>query len=134
MKIERATIEDTEDIPNLQKLAYRCEAEIYDDYTIPPLTQTLQKMMADFEDQGFLKASAGGKIIGSVRAHIIEKTGSIGRLIVHPDFQNRGTGTRLVHEIERFFWRSKEVRAIHRTWEPIKASISTRKPGLQSIQ
>lgn len=65
MKIERATIEDAGDISNLQKLAYRSEAEIYNDYPIPPLTQTLQKMMADFEDQGFLKASAGGRIIGS---------------------------------------------------------------------
>jgi hypothetical protein len=33
----------------LQKLAYRSEAEIYDDYTIPPLTQTLGEMRADEE-------------------------------------------------------------------------------------
>ncbi len=44
-----------------------------------------------------------GKIIGSVRAYTKEGTCYIGRLIVHPDFQNRGIGTDLMNEIERIF-------------------------------
>jgi ribosomal protein RSM22 (predicted rRNA methylase) len=35
--IERATIKDAEEILDLQKLAYKSEAEIYNDYAIPPL-------------------------------------------------------------------------------------------------
>ena len=44
MMIERAKIEDAKEILDLQKLAYQSEAEIYNDYTIPPLTQTLEEM------------------------------------------------------------------------------------------
>jgi ribosomal protein S18 acetylase RimI-like enzyme len=44
-----------------------------------------------------------GEIIGSVRAYSKEGTCYIGRLIVHPDFQNRGIGTRLMDEIEKIF-------------------------------
>jgi len=42
MKIGDATVADAEHILELQKLAYISEAEIYNDYNIPPLIQTLQ--------------------------------------------------------------------------------------------
>jgi hypothetical protein len=48
--IERASVEDAQEILALQRLAYQSEAEIYDDYSIPPLTQTLEAIRADFED------------------------------------------------------------------------------------
>ena len=101
--VERATASDAEEILALQKLAYRSEAEIYDDYKIPPLVQTLESIEKDFESQRFLKALMNGRIIGSVRAYSKEGTCYIGRLIVHPDFQNRGLGTKLINEIERIF-------------------------------
>jgi len=103
MEIERAMISDAEEILILQKLAYRSEAEIYNDFNIPPLVQTLESIEKDFENQYFLKAVMDGKIIGSVRAYTKEGTCYIGRLIVHPDFQNRGIGTDLMNEIERIF-------------------------------
>ena len=103
MEIERAMISDAEEILVLQKLAYRSEAEIYNDFNIPPLVQTLESIEKDFENQYFLKAVMDGKIIGSVRAYTKEGTCYIGRLIVHPDFQNRGIGTDLMNEIERIF-------------------------------
>jgi ribosomal protein S18 acetylase RimI-like enzyme len=103
IKIERAAIFDAEEILALQKLAYRSEAEIYNDFNIPPLVQTLEGIEKDFKDQFFLKAIMNGRIIGSVRAYTREGTCYIGRLIVHPDLQNRGIGTRLMNEIERIF-------------------------------
>ena len=103
IKIGRAAISDAEEILALQKLAYRSEAEIYNDFNIPPLVQTLEGIEKDFEDQFFLKAIMDGRIIGSVRAYTREGTCYIGRLIVHPDLQNRGIGTRLMNEIERIF-------------------------------
>jgi ribosomal protein S18 acetylase RimI-like enzyme len=103
IKIGRAAISDAEEILALQKLAYRSEAEIYNDFNIPPLVQTLEGIEKDFKDQFFLKAIMNGRIIGSVRAYTREGTCYIGRLIVHPDFQNRGIGTRMMNEIERIF-------------------------------
>jgi ribosomal protein S18 acetylase RimI-like enzyme len=101
--IERATVADAEEILSLQKLAYRSEAETYDDFSIPPLLQTLEEIKKDFENQTFLKATLDGKIRGSVRAFIKEGTCYIGRLIVHPDFQNQGLGTELMKKIEEVF-------------------------------
>jgi ribosomal protein S18 acetylase RimI-like enzyme len=101
--IERATVADAEEILSLQKLAYRSEAEIYNDFNIPPLLQTPEEIKKDFENQTFLKATLDGKIRGSVRAFIKEGTCYIGRLIVHPDFQNQGLGTELMKKIEEVF-------------------------------
>lgn len=103
MIIEQALERDLLDILELQKLAYQSEAEIYNDYSIPPLTQTLDEIKEDFTFQVFLKAVIKNKIIGSVRAYKEEDTLYIGRLIVHPDFQNQGIGTKLLKEIEAKF-------------------------------
>ena len=39
IEIEQASLEDVEMILQLQMRAYLSEAEIYNDYSIPPLTQ-----------------------------------------------------------------------------------------------
>ena len=96
MEVEKATISDAEEILSLQKLAYQSEAEIYNDFNIPPLVQTLEEIKKDFGIQFLLKAVMDEKIIASVRAHTKEGTCYIGRLIVHPDFQNQGIGTKLM--------------------------------------
>jgi ribosomal protein S18 acetylase RimI-like enzyme len=101
--IEQASVGDAEEILELQKLAYRDEAAIYDDYSIPPLKQTLGQIRDDFAGQTFLKATLKEVIVGSVRAFAREGTCYIGRLIVHPDCRNRGIGTRLMYEIEGRF-------------------------------
>ena len=103
MDVERATVLDAGEILALQKLAYLSEAEIYNDFNIPPLLQTLESIKKDFENQFFLKAIMDGRIIGSVRAHTKEGTCYIGRLIVHPDLQNQGVGKNLMNEIEKIF-------------------------------
>ena len=41
IEITSAHVDDASEILNLQKLAYRSEAEIYNDWSIAPLHQTL---------------------------------------------------------------------------------------------
>lgn len=101
--IELASIEDSEEILELQKLAYISEAEIIDDFTIPPLHQTLEEIRSEFNQQVFLKVDVENKIIGSVRCYLKEGTCHIGKLIVHPDFQNCGIGTNLLGAAENQF-------------------------------
>jgi ribosomal protein S18 acetylase RimI-like enzyme len=103
MIIKRAGIEDAAEILELQKLAYLSEARIYNDYTIPPLLQTPEQIEEDFESHIFLEALLDSRVVGSVRACMDHDTCLIGRLIVHPDYQNRGIGTKLMNEIERSF-------------------------------
>jgi N-acetylglutamate synthase-like GNAT family acetyltransferase len=103
MLIETANIRDAQAILDLQKLAYQSEAAIWNDYTIPPLMQSLEEMEQDFQKQTILKATLDGRIVGSVRAYTRDGTCYIGRLIVHPDYQNRGLGRQILKAIEDHF-------------------------------
>jgi ribosomal protein S18 acetylase RimI-like enzyme len=105
--IERATIEDATEILALQKLAFLSVGAMYNDYTIAPLTQTLEEIRADFKSQLFLKVSIDGAIIGSVRGYLEKDTCYVGRLVVNPDFENRGIGSRLMNAIEAKFPQAK---------------------------
>lgn len=105
MKISQANINDAQEILDLQKLAYQMEAERYNDYSLPPLTQILQGIQDDFAKMIILKAEVDDKIVGSVRAYAENGTCYIGRLIVHPDYMGRGIGTKLMHRIEDEFKR-----------------------------
>jgi catechol 2,3-dioxygenase-like lactoylglutathione lyase family enzyme/predicted GNAT family N-acyltransferase len=102
-KISEATTEDLEEILYLQKCCYLSEAEIYNDYSIPPLTQTLEGIKNDSEKQKIIKLEYENKIIGSVRAFVEDNTCFIGRLIVNRDFQNMGFGRLLMNHIENIF-------------------------------
>ena len=103
MNVEMAAVQDAQPILALQKLAYISEAEIHNDYDIDPLKQSLEDLQADFEKQVFLKVLVSGNIVGSVRGYMDSGTGHIGRLMVHPEFQNQGIGKLLMNGIESFF-------------------------------
>ena len=72
MVLGRATALDAEEILALQKIVYQNEAEMYDDWTLTPLKQTLAEMRTDFESRVFIKAVVGGKIVGSIRGYMVE--------------------------------------------------------------
>ena len=107
ISIVQAGPEDAVEILALQKLAHQAEAELYDDWTIPPLTQSLSEIEAEFEGKTFLKAMCRDRIVGSVRASLDSDTCLVGRLVVHPDCQGRGIGTRLMEKIEAVLSRAK---------------------------
>ncbi len=103
MIIERASAEDAPEIFALQKIVYQNEAEIYNDYSLAPLKQTLKEMTDQFATRIFLKATVNAKIIGSVRGNLEGETAHLSRLIVHPYFWKHGIGTKLIREIEAAF-------------------------------
>ncbi len=103
VEITRASQEDAEIILHLQIHAYLSEAEIYNDCSVPPLIQTLKEIKQEFSQQVFLNSLKEGEIVGSVRAYLEKKTAYIGRLMVKPDYQNKGIGTRLMQETEEHF-------------------------------
>ena len=100
--IKKARKEDLEEILKLQYLAYQSEARLFGDMDIPPLKQTLEEVYEEFEKGTVLKAvDEEGDIIGSVRAYQEEGTVYIGKLMVHPNMQKRGIGTKLLLEMEK---------------------------------
>jgi ribosomal protein S18 acetylase RimI-like enzyme len=107
--IKIASIDDVEEILCLQKQSYLSEAELYNDYSIKPLIQTLDDIKQDFSKQIFLKAVIDDNttIVGSVRAYQQNDTVFIGRLAVDPKYQNKGIGAKLMISIEEFFESAK---------------------------
>jgi len=103
VSIVQANREDAAEILALQKIAYQSEAQLNDDWTIPPLTQTLSEVQMEFKTKVFLKAVYKDSIVGSVRAFLDSGTCLIGRLIVFPDYQRHGIGTLLMERIETIF-------------------------------
>ncbi len=101
--IHDASESDTAEILSIQKLAFHGQAVLYDDFTLPPMTQTLDELARDFKTHAFLKALSGGRIVGSVRGRREGDSCFISRLIVHPDHQNRGIGKMLMHAVENKF-------------------------------
>jgi len=102
MTITRADRADIQAIMELQYLAYQSEAELLNDFSIPPLKQTFDEVELEYEKGVFLKAiDENGEIIGSVRACINNDSAFIGKLIVHPERQRRGIGTALLLAMEK---------------------------------
>jgi GNAT superfamily N-acetyltransferase len=104
--ISRARTSDAPEILALQKLAYQSEAELYNDYSLPPLKQTLAELETEMEQTVCLKAVQERRILGSVRAREQDGTCQVGRLIVHPASQGQGLGQRLMAAIEAEFPRA----------------------------
>lgn len=107
VEIAQAKFDDLNEILELQKISYQKEGILYDDWTIPPLNQTLSEIMAEYENSVFLKAQYEDQIIGSVRASLDSGTCKIGRLIVHPNYQRKGIGSLLMKRIEASFPNAK---------------------------
>jgi len=102
MIITKADKTDLKIILELQYLAYQSEAKLLNNYEIPPLKQTYDEAEREYIKGVFLKAvDENQTIIGSVRAYIEDNTAFISKLIVHPDKQGQGIGTKLLLAIER---------------------------------
>lgn len=102
MEILKAEHSDLKEILELQYLAYQSEAQLLNNNNIPPLKQTLSELEQEYQVGTILKAvNDDGVIIGSVRAYTKNDTLFIGKLIVHPDYQGQGIGTKLLLEIEK---------------------------------
>ncbi len=98
--------DDAGEILTLQRAAYVTEAQLHDDLTLPPLTQTLPALREELADPGVQAFGVrdGDRLVACGRLRTL--SGSLGaaevaRLAVAPDRQGEGLGTRLLAEAER---------------------------------
>jgi len=101
IKIEAATEQDLDRILQLQKKAFYDQALIYNDFNLPPLIQTIEDLREEFRLKAIYKVQQDGIIIASIRCSVKDNTLYLEKLIVDPDFQNRGIGTTVMTEIEK---------------------------------
>jgi len=101
--IAKATREDLPAILDVQVKAFLEVARIFHLKSLPPLEQTLESVIGEFENGTILKASSGSLIVGSVRAHQDGDTCHIGKLVVLPEHQNQGIGKALMRDIENHY-------------------------------
>ncbi|MGW2345234.1 GNAT family N-acetyltransferase [Streptomyces sp. NPDC001661] len=99
--ISAATEADAEQILKLQYLCYQSEAQLYGDYSIEPLTQSLDSVRAELTRGTVLVARLGDEVVASVRGTVdADGTAHINKLIVHPRMQRHGLGGRLLAAVE----------------------------------
>jgi GNAT superfamily N-acetyltransferase len=105
VKIQLANFKDLPEVLKLQKLAFQSEAKMLNDYSISPLTQTLEELEYEFAHCIILIVieESCNKIIGSIRAFENLDRVFVGKLMVHPQYQNKGLGSRLLKAIESYF-------------------------------
>ena len=104
LMIYQANFDDLQEILQLQYLSYQSEAALFGSKDIPPLKQTLDEVIDEYNNGVILKmVNDKNTIIGSVRAKEAKGTVYIGKLMVHPNYRHNGYGTRLIKEIEEFF-------------------------------
>jgi tRNA (guanine37-N1)-methyltransferase len=96
-----ATEADAGEIHTLQLAAFLSEGKAYDDLSIPPLVEDVEASVQRLKQGGVLKAVAGTRIVGSVQVTVDGSVARIGRLIVAPDWQGRGLGSRLLRVAEQ---------------------------------
>ena len=85
----------------LQRAAYVPEAQLYDDVRLPALVQTPDELADELAQSSCLAALAGSRLVGAVRTRERDGVLHVGRLVVAPDLQGRGIGTRLLLTAER---------------------------------
>ena len=97
MNIQPARQQDLPEIMAVQRAAFEAEAQLVNDWNIPPLTQTLDELTNDWRKGIMLKAvNEDGIIVGTVRGHKAPDGFYIGRLAVQPQWQGRGCGSALL--------------------------------------
>jgi GNAT superfamily N-acetyltransferase len=103
LTIDAAEPADAGELLTVQRAAYLAEAALYNDFSLPPLHESVEEIRAAIARVTVLKAVAGTRIVGAVRGRAEGGTCHVGRLAVAPDLQGNGIGTALLRAIEQRF-------------------------------
>lgn len=94
----RATEADAAEVLVLQRCCWVGEAITNNDFTLPPLKESLDQVRAWMPDAWVLRD--GGRLVGAVRGSLDGDVWKVGRLMVAPDRQGEGLGGMLLRHIE----------------------------------
>ncbi|MFZ2527615.1 MAG: GNAT family N-acetyltransferase [Rhodococcus sp. (in: high G+C Gram-positive bacteria)] len=97
---------DAGELLTLQRAAYVTEAQAHDDVNLPPLVQSLDEVVCELAQpdvRAFGLRDGSGRLVAAVRVHLSpdHRIAELGRLVVAPDLQGRGRGSRLLELVEQ---------------------------------
>jgi len=102
--IREATPADAAAIADLTRRAFAQQAALYDDDSLPPLSDTAETVLGALERGVVLVAEdTTGAVVGSVRGEMRGECCLVGRLVVEPRLQGRGVGRALASALEARF-------------------------------
>ena len=99
--ILRAEPADAEAILGIQKRAFAAEAQAVQDWSIPPMAETLASVLEHIRSACVFKAVDGDRVIGSIRGVLSGGVCSIHRLSVDEAYRGRGLGSALLTAVEQ---------------------------------
>jgi ribosomal protein S18 acetylase RimI-like enzyme len=97
---------DAGELLTLQRAAYVTEAQAHGDLSLPPLTQSMDELAGELSRPEVTAIGLRGdtdRLVGAVRLYVSTadpQTAQLGRLVVAPDVQGRGFGSRLLELAE----------------------------------
>lgn len=93
---------DAGEVLTLQRAAYVTEAQAHGDLALPPLVQSLDELTRELTGPAVLALGLReeSRLVAAVRISIGHDAGELGRLIVAPDRQGHGLGSRLLRQTE----------------------------------
>ncbi|WP_135458209.1 GNAT family N-acetyltransferase [Mycobacterium sp. DL99] len=100
------SVRDAGELLTLQRAAYVTEAQAHDDLSLPPLMQSLDELTTELAKPAvaaFGLRDDAQRLIAAVRVYLFPAdphTAELGRLVVAPDMQGRGRGSRLLELVE----------------------------------
>ena len=100
LHIRPITLNDAGEVLTVQRAAFVQEGVVYDTIDIPGLVQTLDELKAELAINDGCVAHIGHRMVGAVRARVVDGVLMIARLTVVPDLQGKGIGTRLLAAVE----------------------------------
>jgi ribosomal protein S18 acetylase RimI-like enzyme len=103
LAIRQAAPDEAEIVLDLQRRAYRSEAELYENPLIPPMVQSAEELRVEIQKRTVLVGMLEDRIVASVRGYQVESVAYLGRFIVEPDRQGHGIGTLMIGALEKSF-------------------------------
>jgi GNAT superfamily N-acetyltransferase len=99
----RLSAADAGEVFTLQRAAYVTEAQAHGDLALPPLVQSLAELVVELTDPQVLALGLreGARLVAAVRVRIEAEAAELRRLVVAPDRQGYGLGSRLLREAEK---------------------------------
>ncbi|MGC4933193.1 GNAT family N-acetyltransferase [Gordonia sp. DT30] len=100
------SVSDAGELLTLQRAAYVTEGQAHHDLRLPPLIQSLDELTTELSDPSvvaFGLRDSRWRLVAAVRVNIdcAKEIAVLGRLVVAPDLQGRGLGSRLLELVEQ---------------------------------